>query len=121
MSKLIIVACGMHKIAEFPINVKYRRPGNVVAYLPVEFEVFIDGEYYKAIPLQSTEIRMLANVPKELVFQIKNGNICNYKPETEEIVQAIAAQLAKMNVDEIPGKHCAQAVNNTASSPLLFS
>src|SRR5437764_1273920 len=102
MSKLIIIAADMHKIAEFYINVKYRQPGNVVEYLPVEFEVFKDGDYYRAIPLPRFEVKTLTNLPCEYTFQIKNGKPYKCQKGTEEIVDDIVRKIAHMNVVEIP-------------------
>lgn len=100
MSKLIIITADMHKVAEFSINVKYRQPGNVVEYFPVEFEVFRDGDYYKAVPLPSVENTRLTEFRKEYPFQIKNGKACNCYTGTEEIVDDIVKKMAQMNIIE---------------------
>jgi ABC-type dipeptide/oligopeptide/nickel transport system ATPase component len=104
MSKLIIITAGMHKIAEFCINIKYRQPGNVVEYLPVEFEVFIDHGYYRAMPLLNSETELLTNLPKELTFEIRGGKICNCTKGTEEILEEIVAKLDEMDVVEMAEK-----------------
>lgn len=113
MSKLIIITAGMHKIAEFCINVKYRRPGNVVEYLPVEFEVFIDHGYYKAMPLQNSETSLLTNLPTELLFEIRGGKICNCKKGTEEIVEEIVSKLVKMDLVKMAEKSFGECEVNT--------
>ena len=97
MSNLVVIACEMYKVAEFSINVKYRRPGNVVEYLPVKFEIFRDGEYYKAIPLQDFQTRILTNLPKALKFEIKEGKIYNYTTDKEEVVEDIVNKLLERN------------------------
>jgi hypothetical protein len=104
MSKLIVAGPKMHKIAEFPVKVKYRQLENVPEYIPVEFEIFVDGEYYKALPLESFEKRMLANLPNELKFQTKNGQIENCKKESQEVIEEIVRKLFEMNVVETPSK-----------------
>src|SRR3954452_552212 len=101
MSKLIIFTSDMHKIAEFCINIKYRQPGNVVEYLPVEFEVFIDRGYYKALPLQNSQTKLLVNLPDELIFQIKDGKICNYINGTSEVVEDIVKKLVEIDLVEM--------------------
>jgi hypothetical protein len=102
MSNFIIIAADMHKIAEFSIDVKYRLPGNVVEYLPVEFEIFQDRNYFKAIPLPCLETRTLTNLRNEYTFQIKNGKTYNCKNGTGEIIDDIITKMAQMNVVEIP-------------------
>ncbi len=100
MSKLIVIAAEMHKIAENTINVKYRRPGNVIGYIPVTFEIFFDREYYKAVPLQSYQTRLLTNTPNALTFQVEHGKIYNSTRGTQEVVEEIVKQLAQMNILE---------------------
>ncbi len=108
MSHLIVITAEMHKIAEFFINVKYRRPGNVITYIPIEFEVFINGEFYKAVPLQNFETRMLTSLPNAIMFQIKNGKVYNDNRGTEDIVKEIVGKLGEMNIVEIPLKRFEQ-------------
>lgn len=119
MSKFIIVTAGMHKIAEFVVNIKYRRPGNVVEYLPVEFEVFIDQGYYRAIPLQSSESKLLTNLPKEMTFEIKDGKICNCNKGPEELVRDIVRKLIEMNLVKMPEKYFEERVDNTIRLGIL--
>ncbi len=97
MSNLIVITSEMYKIAYFSINVKYCRPGNVVEYIPVEFEIFRDGIFYKAIPLQTT---ILTNLPKELLFQVKKGKVSDFHPGEEEVVEDIVNKLAELNLVE---------------------
>ncbi|HLL42617.1 MAG TPA: hypothetical protein VK369_05725 [Segetibacter sp.] len=92
MSNLVVIAREMYKVAQFSIDVKYRRPGNVVEYLPVKFEIFRDGEYYKAIPSQDFQTRILTNLPKALKFEIKEGKILNYSAD-KEVVEDIVNKL----------------------------
>ena len=101
MSNFIIIAAEMHKISEFPIDVKYRQPGNVVEYLPVEFEIFQDGNYFKAIPLPGFETWTLTDLRNEYTFQIKNGKTYNCKKGTEEIIDDIVNKMVQMNVVEV--------------------
>jgi hypothetical protein len=100
MSKLIVIAAEMHKIAEITIDIKYRRPGNVIGYIPVQFEIFLDGEFYKAIPLQNYQTRLLTNLPNALLFQVKNGKICNCTRGTQEVIEELVKKLGTMNVVE---------------------
>lgn len=119
MSKLIIITADMHKIAEFCINIQYRQPGNVVEHVPVEFEVFMDGENYRAVPLQNFETSVLTNLPNELIFEIKDGKICNCKKGTEEIVEDIVSKLAEMDLVKITKKSPEEsAVDTDSSQPL---
>lgn len=97
MSNLIVITAEMYKVAEFTIHVKFRKPGNIVAHIPVEFEIFRDGEYYKAVPLQDSQIRMLTTLPRELIFEVKDGRVYNATRGKEEVVEDIVNRLLKMN------------------------
>ena len=102
MSNLIVITAEMHKVAEFSINVKYRRPGNVVEYVPVEFEIFRDKEYFKAIPVETEESKRLTDLPKQVLFQIKNGIAGSFtKNGKEEVVEDIVNKLVELNLVEI--------------------
>jgi hypothetical protein len=120
MSQLIVITAEMHKIAEFSINVKYRRPGNVVAYIPVEFEVFINGDYYKAVPLQNFETRRLTSLPNCITFQIKNGKVYNDNRGTEDVVKEIVGKLFEMNILELPEKNLTETNNKNKAYLELY-
>ena len=115
MSHLIVLTAEMHKIAYLNINVKYRRPGNVIGYIPVEFEIFRDGEFYKAIPLQSIQTRILTTLPDELVFKISDRRIFNYVPGTEEVIEDIVNELVEVNLVERPQKRFVESFSNRCS------
>lgn len=100
MSHIEIEACEMHKIGQFFINVKHHPPGNVVEYLPVEFKIFQDGEYYKAIPFRDFDKKIIMDLPSELSFQIKNWKKFNYQHSHEEIIEDIVDKLIYMNLVE---------------------
>ena len=114
MSHLIVLTAEMHKIAYLNINVKYRRPGNVIGYIPVEFEIFRDGEFYKAVPLQSFQTRILTTLPNKLVFKVSDGKVYNFTAGKEEVVEDIVSKLAKMNVVEKLQKRYEEAFSNNS-------
>jgi hypothetical protein len=116
MSQMIVIASPMHKIANIPVNVKYRRPGNVIAYLPVEFEIFKEGEYFRAIPLQDLQNRILTNLPKELLFKVKDGIIYNNPAGTDAVVQDILRQLVSMNEVETPQEVFVETTSTSTKS-----
>jgi len=105
MSNLIVITAEMHKVADFYLNVKYRCPGNVVKYTSVEFEIFRDGECFKAIPVETDENRRLTDLPKQLLFQIKNGMAyTSSRTGTEEVVEEIVNKLFEMKIVEVVAK-----------------
>ena len=114
MSHLIVLTAEMHKIAYLNINVKYRRPGNVIGYIPVEFEIFRDREFYKAVPLQSFQTRILTTLPNKLVFKVSDGKVYNFTAGKEEVVEDIVSKLAKMNVVEKLQKRYEEAFSNNS-------
>jgi hypothetical protein len=116
MSHIIVIAAQMHKIANIRVAVKFRRPGNVVEYLPVEFQILKDGEYYRALPLQDLQSRLLTNLPRELLFKVKKGIIYNYKAGTETVVQEIVNKLVEMNEVETPQEVCVETTRTSARS-----
>jgi hypothetical protein len=102
MSKLIIITPGMHKIVNLQIKVKYKKPGNVIEYIPVEFEVFRKGEHLEAVPLINANSRLLTNLPNEILFQVKNGKIKCCTPGREEVVSDLAKKMIEMDLMEDP-------------------
>jgi hypothetical protein len=90
---LTVITPDCHKIAECEVKVKYRRPGNVVEYLPVKFEVFREGECYKAVPLQDTSIRILTNLPRQIFFHLKNGKVVQCSRGQQEIMEELVTQM----------------------------
>lgn len=114
MSNLKVVTAEMHKVADLDIKVKYRRPGNVVGYVPVEFEIFKDGEYFKAIPLATIESKRLTNLPAQLLFQLKNRTIYTIDKtgkEKEEVIEDIVNELFDMNIAEVSQKKVEKTEN----------
>jgi hypothetical protein len=102
MPRLVIITPEMHKIAEFTIKVKYRCPGNVIEYTPVEFEVFKDGEWYKAVPLCDVKTRLLTDLPRETFFQIKNGKITECNNVSREVIEDIVCKMIALDVVDKP-------------------
>jgi hypothetical protein len=102
MPRLVIITPEMHKIAEFTIKVKYRCPGNVIEYIPVEFEVFKDGEWYKVVPLLDAKTRLLTDLPAELFFQLKNGKITRCSNKQKEVIEDIVCKMNAFDVVDKP-------------------
>ena len=83
----------MHKIANVDVNVKYRRPGNVVAYVPVIFEVYQKGNKFDAIPFVSEETKILTNLPTEITFRMQNETIYEVSQRYKEVVESLVERL----------------------------
>ena len=56
---------------EFPIP--YKRAGNVITQQNVSFDFFKEEDHYRLIPLLSKEELLVANLPEELLFEIRDG------------------------------------------------
>jgi hypothetical protein len=104
MSNLIVTNARMHKIANVFVDVKYRHPGNVVAYISVEFEIFSDGESFQIMPLVSEENKRIVNMPTQFSFQFKNGRICVCEPRLEVVVEEIVNELANQDIIKMAKK-----------------
>ncbi len=104
MSNLIVTTARMHKIANVFVDVKYRHPGNVVAYISVEFEIFSNGKRFEAMPFVSEENKRLVNIPTQFSFQFKNERICVCEPGLEEVVEEIVNELANQDIIKMPEK-----------------
>ena len=104
MSNLIVIAPEMHKIAELAVNVQYRYPGNVVSQIPVEFEIFVVNNYFKAVPLHTHESKQLTDLPDELFFQVKDGVLHIYNAGTTKIIETIVQKLVNCGAFESPQK-----------------
>ncbi|WP_018613845.1 hypothetical protein [Segetibacter koreensis] len=119
MTNLVVITAAMHKVADLFINVKYRCPGNVIKYVPVKFEVFREGEYFKALPVETAESNRLTNLPKQLLFQIDSGKVYTFdKADKEDVVEDIANNLYKMNIVECPQKQVTEKVFPVSSDKL---
>ncbi|MDQ3844426.1 MAG: hypothetical protein M3342_10490 [Bacteroidota bacterium] len=89
------------KIASVTINVPFRSAGNIIKNRTMEFEVWKENAYYKAIPLCSYQDRVLANLPPELVFEYRDGNASStrgIKDGNIQVIRDIALQLKATNV-----------------------
>jgi len=98
MSNLIVTTARMHKIANVFVDVKYRNPGNVVAYISVEFEIFAIGKNFEAMPLVSEENRRLLNIPTQFSIQPRNERICVSEPRLKEVAEEIVNELVNQDI-----------------------
>lgn len=86
----------MEKIASYTIEVPYRSTGNIISNKNIDFDIYKDGMQYKAMPLCSLDERRIANLPPELIFEIKQGkpeSIRGIKEGNLELIKKIAGQL----------------------------
>jgi hypothetical protein len=105
MSRLIIISAEMHKIANVIVDVKYRHPGNVVAYVSVAFEIYRDGIDFFAVPVSSEENMRLLNLPKKFSFRFKNEILGISLPGLEEVVEDIVGQLNPVGLIKVPDRY----------------
>lgn len=80
------------------VNVPYRLPGNIVAYMPVEFEVLKDGDYCKAKPVCSDAKKRLINLPSALEFQVFSGKVVMARKVHEDVAYAIVRELNRLKI-----------------------
>ncbi len=62
-----------NKITSVTLKVSYKGAGNVVRQQDVSFDIYQEGETYKAVPTLSEAERRIANLPPELRFQYQEG------------------------------------------------
>ena len=105
MSSLIIISAGMHKIANVDVDVKHFRPGNVISYIPIKFEIFREGINFVAVSIASEENLRLTNLPKEFSFRFKNEIMGISLPNLVEIVEEIVDKLQPLGLIKVPLKY----------------
>jgi hypothetical protein len=117
MSSLIINSAGMHKIANVDVDVKYRHPGNVIAYISVAFEMYRDGINFFAVPVTCEENMRFTNLPQEFSFRFKNEKLSISLPGLEEVVEEIVGKLHPLGLIKVPVHHSKNmSFNSTETS-----
>ncbi|MEO6914931.1 MAG: hypothetical protein ABI151_04095 [Chitinophagaceae bacterium] len=121
MSNLIIVTASMHKIANVSIEVKYRHPGNVVAYIAVEFELYeVKGKYF-AVPLVSIETRRILNLPAQFSFHVQNNVILVSGNGLKGVVKELVKKLSQLAlIDDVQKEYLSQDATYSTEE-LLFT
>jgi hypothetical protein len=71
------------------VEVPYRKPGNVIEHLPIEFEIFQMNNHLTAVPRCSEEIMRLINIGKTIRFKIVKGDIVVEKPRLKQVAEDI--------------------------------
>jgi hypothetical protein len=83
----------------FPIP--YKSAGNIIRQKEVSFDIYKEGDAYKAVPLLNMDERRLANLPHELVFTHSGGKAISergIKDGNFHIIEEIAKQLQSQNL-----------------------
>jgi hypothetical protein len=89
----------MKKIANFTIEVPYRSTGNIIINKNIDFDIYKDGVQYMAAPLCEMEERRIANLPPELIFEMKNG-----KPQSNRGIREGNTEVIKRIADQLNDK-----------------
>jgi hypothetical protein len=106
MSNLMDYNTAREQLPSVFIDVKYQRPGNVVEYERIEFDLLNSKTLFKAIPLLSMHARLLTGLPGELMFEVKDGKVNNYTRGKEDVVKNLVNELVKLDIIEMPNKIC---------------
>ena len=89
----IDIISNFHKIAIVNIPVPFRKPGNVVEHLSIDFEVYENGHNFKAVPLCNEASKLLTALPEYFYFRIVNGRTIVLERKYKEIAENIVAGL----------------------------
>ncbi|MCW3081745.1 MAG: hypothetical protein JWR87_3175 [Segetibacter sp.] len=106
MSGIIIVTARMNKIASVDIKMKYRQPGNVVAYIFISFEVYKKRSKFFVIPNTNDANKILVNLPNEFSFRLENDSIYISAPRLEEVVEEIVDKLNNLGFIAVSEDNC---------------
>jgi hypothetical protein len=90
-----------NKIASINIFIPYKGPGNIIRQNLVSFDVFLDSDHYKAVPLLNENERRIANLPHELLFAFENGKPVSQRGNFDgnfHAIQDIANELQKQDL-----------------------
>lgn len=84
-----------HKAAVIKVPVPFRMPGNVIEQVNIDFEVLVNGNLYRAIPLCSKEDKTKTMLPDYIEFERKGGRTIASNKKYQFIADDIAGGLMK--------------------------
>jgi hypothetical protein len=88
-----------YKLENVAVAVSFRKPGNVVSHFNVDFEIFNEGDSYKAVPVFDQVTKRLVNLPDVLLFSINDGVLISESKHKDLIVD-IAKEMTKRKIIE---------------------
>ena len=86
---------GYHKTAVIKVPVPFRMPGNVIEQLFIDFEVLVNGSFYRAIPLCNKQDKIKTMLPDHIDFERRGGRIIAVKNQYKLIADDIISGLIK--------------------------
>lgn len=75
------------------IPVPYRKPGNVVEHLTIQFEVSYQENNFRAVPFCNTNNKRLTALPDVLLFRVEKGNVVCKRSDLVTVAQKIMSEL----------------------------
>ena len=102
MTSTLINTTRLHNIANVDVDVKYRQPGNVVAYISIAFNIYKDGTTFVAMPLAGNLDKRLTNLPNKFSFKLRNGIIYVAETGLTDVVADIVNKLRALVLIEAP-------------------
>lgn len=82
------------QVAVVSVAVPYRKPGNVIEHLPVQFEVFYNGSKLSAVPFCNENVRRLTALPEVLRFEVERSGLVCKRLHLATVAQDIMATVA---------------------------
>lgn len=86
------------------ITVPFKSAGNIIVQKPVEFEVYREEEIYMIKPLLTVDELRLANLPGELKFLYKDGNVESLRGAKDgnlHVMQDVYTALSDINFKKL--------------------
>lgn len=84
---------GFARLASTTVKAPYHRPGGVVEYISVPFDVYQKEHRFKAVPACCKTDRRLTHLPPVLSFQIKNNRLYIFRDEHKDLVKDLVKEL----------------------------
>jgi hypothetical protein len=94
-----VILPSYNKLENVAVAVSFRKPGNVVSYFNLDFEIFQKGNSYKAVPVFDQVNKRLVTLPDVLLFSINDGVLISELKHKDLIVD-IAKELTKRKIIE---------------------
>lgn len=85
-----------HEISLVTIPVAHFRDFDLITHEEVSFRIFKEGDWFKAVPLVSTEERKATGIPSELLFVYWDHVVLaanNSEEETMDVIKTIILEL----------------------------
>lgn len=84
-------------VTKITLPVAYRKPGNVLEYTEVEFEIHQTSNYFRVVPLCDEGKMRLIGLPSGFSFEVMKGMVVMQKPDMTTVALDLIKKLSDTN------------------------